>query len=54
MSENGLLCVWDAATGHELERRRHGAGVTCLAMTPDGRLALTGGRDGVVRVWDLG
>jgi WD40 repeat protein len=51
-SEDGKLCVWDARTGEELARHHHGAGVTCLAATPDGRLALTGGRDGVVRVWE--
>jgi WD40 repeat protein len=52
-SENGLVCVWDTQTGEELARHHHGAGVTSLAATPDGRLALTGGRDGVVRVWEL-
>jgi hypothetical protein len=53
VSENGLLCVWDAESGEELARYRHGAGVTSLATTADGKLALTAGRDGVVRVWEL-
>jgi WD40 repeat protein len=30
-----------------------GAGVTCLALSPDGRRLLAGGVDGTVRVWDV-
>ncbi len=32
---------------------RHHAEVQCLAITPDGRLALSGGDDRLVRVWDV-
>jgi hypothetical protein len=31
----------------------HEGAITCLAMSPDGRLALSGSRDTTVRVWDL-
>jgi WD40 repeat protein len=31
----------------------HGDAVTCLALSVDGRLLLTGGRDGSVRLWDV-
>jgi WD40 repeat protein len=31
----------------------HDGQVRCLAVTPDGRLALAGADDGVVRLWDL-
>lgn len=53
VSENGLLFVWETTTGRELARYEHGGRVLCLATTRDGRLAVTGGRDGVARVWEL-
>ena len=31
----------------------HGAGVLCVAFTPDGKYAVTGSRDRTVRVWDF-
>jgi tRNA A-37 threonylcarbamoyl transferase component Bud32 len=31
----------------------HAGAVTCIAFSPDGRLAVSGSRDGAVRVWDL-
>ncbi|HEX5272403.1 MAG TPA: hypothetical protein VFW33_18025, partial [Gemmataceae bacterium] len=49
------LRVWDAATGREVcacggaEADRVG----CAAFAPDGRLALTGGAEPVLRRWDL-
>jgi WD40 repeat protein len=52
-SEDGTLRAWDVDTGQEFRRYRHGGSVRCLAVTPDGRMALTGGRDGVVRVFTL-
>jgi WD40 repeat protein len=52
-SENGVVCVWDAATGQEIARHLHGAAVACLVAAHDGRLVVTGGRDGIVRVWDF-
>lgn len=46
--------LWDLATR---EHRRtlvgHRSVVTCLAVTPDGRLLLSGGQDRKVRVWSL-
>lgn len=53
VSENGLLCIWDAGSGEELAQFRHGAGVTCLACAPQAGVALTGGREGSIRVWAL-
>src|SRR5262249_44174630 len=46
--------VWDAGTGRELQRfEEHAACVTCGAFTPDGRRALTLGRDQVLRLWNV-
>jgi WD40 repeat protein/serine/threonine protein kinase len=33
-------------------RRRHWGAITCLAVSPNGKLVATGGSDGVIRVWD--
>lgn len=49
-----LLELWDVAT---LQRQRqltgHRSTVTCLAVSADGRLLLSGSRDRTVRVWTL-
>ena len=48
--------VWDVATGRELLRfgAMSGPGVTNkVVISADGRTALTGGTDRVVRLWRL-
>jgi len=47
---------WDAATGSEVRRftGHHGLGqVKCVAVSPDGAFAVSGGNDGSILVWDL-
>lgn len=46
--------VWDLKTGPVAEWQGHGYGyVTGVALHPDGRLALSGGYDGNVILWDV-
>ena len=51
--EDGTLVVWSLPKGVEVARFDHGGPVEAGVFMPDGRRALTAGRDGVVRAWDL-
>ncbi len=49
-----ILRVWDIDTGKcQRELYGHRAWVTAMAITPDGRRAVSGDTDGLVCVWDL-
>jgi WD40 repeat protein/serine/threonine protein kinase len=46
--------LWDVRTGQCLQVFKDEAdSVRSLAITPNGRFALTGGKDGTVRLWDI-
>lgn len=48
------LSVWDLHAGKETARLEgHSGALQALALSPDGRLALTGGREPDLRLWDL-
>jgi len=47
------VAIWDAATGKlELRLTGHTDGVHAVAFSPDGKLLVSGGSDGVAKVWD--
>jgi WD40 repeat protein len=61
-SVDGAIQIWDAESGQELltldshdgkERSgAHNGAVTCLAFNHMGTLLASGGRDGIIRIWD--
>lgn len=52
-SQNGMILLWDAASGKVLNSiKSHGA-VTSLAFSPDGKRLVSGGTDGQVHFWNV-
>jgi len=52
--DSNSLRLWDVETGEELRSfEGHTAGVIMIAVSADGRQALTGSQDGTIRLWDL-
>jgi eukaryotic-like serine/threonine-protein kinase len=51
-SDDGPAKVWDLNTRHELHALANSAGTRSLAFDPEGKRLLTGGRSGMVKVWD--
>jgi WD40 repeat protein len=47
------LRVWDLATGHSRVLQDFRDDITAVAVTPDGRRAVSGGHDKTLRVWHL-
>lgn len=54
VSTDATLKVWDLQQGKELHTLRgHDTSVNTVAITQDGKIAVSGGRDRTLRVWDL-
>ena len=56
VSMNGLSAyAWETATGQRIGTPLWQSDrMDCLAISPDGRMAVTGGADATVRVWEIG
>jgi len=52
-SDDHTVRVWDAATGKQRRKLRHGGWVRAIAVSPDGRLLVSSSLDDSVRLWDL-
>jgi WD40 repeat protein len=50
-TEDGMVRVWEVATGRDLLQVRHGVNGTCVAFGPGGQLIASGGYP-FVKVWD--
>ncbi|MEZ5347487.1 MAG: serine/threonine-protein kinase [Pyrinomonadaceae bacterium] len=52
-SGSASVKIWDASNGKELiSLRGHTGRVRAIAYSPDGKTIATGGRDGVIRLWN--
>ncbi|MCB1097886.1 MAG: protein kinase [Verrucomicrobiae bacterium] len=53
VASKGLATVWDLEDGHQMGEFTHGAWVTAVDFSPDGRHLAATGRDRSARVWDI-
>ena len=53
-SWDNMLKVWDLESGAELRTLQgHTAFVSCVALLPDGKRAISGSWDSTLKIWDL-
>jgi WD40 repeat protein len=49
---DGLVHVWNVATGKEERRFQHECGIHALALSPDGKTLATAGTSSAIQLWD--
>lgn len=55
-NEVGVVSLWDATTARRIvsfDEGAHRRSITALAVSPDGTLAASGGREGDIQLWDM-
>jgi WD40 repeat protein len=52
LNTGGNILLWDLSTGQQLSTIGSHAGASSIALSKDGRVAITGGDDGI-QVWDV-
>jgi len=45
--------LWDVATGRPVRTFKHKLAVECVAFAPNGKTALSGSQDHILRLWDI-
>jgi len=50
---NNTVRVWDAMTGKEVSRMIHNSWIDSVAFSPDGNYVVSGGDNGIARVWRI-
>ena len=51
-SEDGIVKLWNVETGEQTRQFSHGYSIAAMTISVDGKTVLTGGRNGIARVWD--
>lgn len=49
----GEVRIWDLKTGKRKQILKHGAGVNCVAISPDGKTIVSGCKGKIVVIWDV-
>jgi WD40 repeat protein len=51
--EPGIVRLWDVGTAKEFKSFKHNDRIDSIAFSPDGRTLASGGRDEIIKLWDV-